>query len=301
MNTIKNMNFLHIRKMYHSIFARILNFWLITGIGFFTLLILLFAFISPLSNQYAKTYKNVMNLSVAFERYAAKKDLYNESWIASKRQEAELYNKEVEKCKSFLKGRDDHLESVFVIQDTEKRLMKVEDEALWKNEYGKRISALVAKLEANHVALDNGALPFQNWGAEIPVWDNILSAQKRFWIIEAIVNIILDNNGITKLEKITFKESCCSYDLSFAHIYTAIPITMKVELQADRIQFLLHDILESSIPFVIEGVNISSTNKILNPNSSMENNNASSAETNNNLPHLITDITIDAYVIDYKT
>lgn len=301
MKSVRNINFQYIRKICQSIFVRMRNFWWITGIVFFTLLVLLFAFVFPLSKQYARTYKNVEDLSAALERYTAKKMLYNESWITSKRQEAELYHKEIEKCKSFLVGMDDHLESVFMIQDAEKGLVKVEDEALWKTEYGKRISALLAKLEANHVALDDDALPFQDWGTGIPAWDSILSAQKRFWIIEAIVNVVLNNSGITKFGQITFQESCRSGNASFSRLYTAIPITLKVELQADYIQFLLHDILKSPVPFVIEGVNISSTDKILSHTFPKENEDTVSRDTNNNVSQVITDVIIDAYVIDYKS
>lgn len=301
MNTIRNINFSYVRKICYGISTRVLNFWPVIGMGFLTFLILLFVFIFPLSNKCDKTFKNMKDLFSALEKYAAKKDLYNESWIASKGQEAEVYNKEIEKCRSFLKEKDDHLESVFMIQDTEERVIKVEDEALWKNEYEKRISALLTKLETNHIAIGDGALPFQNWGQVIPTWENILSAQKKFWIIEAIVNIVLNNHKITKLEKITFKESCWSYDPAFAHIYSAIPITMRFELQADGIQFLLHDVLKSPIPFVVEGFNISSTNKISNPDFSIENNNPVHVETSNNVSNFITDITIDAYIIDYKT
>lgn len=271
------------------------------GLVFCALLTLLFVCIFPLSKQYTRTCKNLEDLSSALERYTAKKDLYNESWIASKVQEAELYIKEIENCKSFLKGTDDYLESVFMIQGQEERLVKVEDEALWKNEYGKRISAILAKLEENHIAVSNGALPFQNWGTEIPTWDNILSAQKRFWIIETIVNIALHNQGITKIEKIAFKEACCSYDPVYTNIYTTIPVTMKFELPADRIQFLLHDILQASVPFIVEGVAISSTGKILHRDSSAEMKNAVNADANNLEPNLIAEITIDAYVLDYKT
>lgn len=301
MNAIGNMNFSQVRKICQSVFAYMLNFWLAISIVFCALLTLLFVCISPLSKQYTKTCKNLEDLSSTLERYTAKKDLYNESWITSKKQEAEFYDSEVEKCKSFLKGKDDYLESVFMIQDAEERWVKVEDEALWKNEYGKRISAILAKLETNLIAVNNGALPFQNWGAEIPTWDNILSAQKRFWIMETIVNIVLNNHGITKLEKIAFKELSCSYDPAFAHIYSAIPVTMKFELPADHIQYLLHDILQASIPFVVEGVTISSTGKVLNRGSSTEMNNVLNAGTNNHVLNPIAEITIDAYVIDYKT
>lgn len=301
MNTIKNIYFPQCKKVFRSIFAGMPDFWISSGIVFFILLVILFVFIFPLSNQYARIYKETEDLSTALDRYTVKKDLYSEIWTTSKRQEADIYDKEIENCKSFLKEKDDHLEAIFFIHDREKGLMKLEDEALWKNEYEKRVSGLLTKLETNHLAGSEGAWPFQKWGLEIPTWDVILSAQKRFWILEAIANIILNNTGITKLEKITFKDTCSSYDPSLTQIYATIPITIKVELQADRIQFLLHDILKSDIPFIIEGVTVLSTNKIFNLNPSMEDQSDLNKGTNGNISNPIIEVTIDAYVIDYKT
>lgn len=297
----KNISFLQLRKIFPGLFAGVLGFWISIGIVFFILLILVFVLIFPLSNQYARAYKDIEDLSTALERYAVKKDLYNDVWIASAKRKSELHDKEIEKCRSFLKERDDRLEAIFSSEDTEKGLIKIEDEALWKNEYTKRCSALLTKLETHNITVSEGALPFQNWGPGIPTWDTILPAQKRFWILEAIVNAALNDIGVTKLEKITFRESSHTYDPSFAQLYTAIPITIRIELQADRIQFFLHDILTSDIPFVIEGVTILSTDKVLNPSALMRNEDASSKEgTNNQVSNPIIDVTIDAYVIDYK-
>lgn len=293
MNIGKNVNILQLMKIFHGIFTGVLGFWISLGIAFFILLILLFLLIFPLSNQYARTYKDNEDLSMALEKYAAKKDLHNDIWISSVKQESELCDKEIKKCRSFLKEKDDRLEAIFSREDTEKGLIKIEDEALWKNEYVKRVSALLTKLESNTIAVSEGALPFQNWGPDIPAWDTILPAQKRFWILEAIINVILNKTGITKLGKITFRESSPSYDPSFAQLYTVIPITIKIELLADCIQFLLRDILKSDIPFVIEGITILSTDKVLNPGALMEN-------EDNHASNAVIDITIDAYVIDYK-
>lgn len=301
MNTVKNIYFSQLKKIFRGIFSGMWGFWISTGIVFFILMVLFFVFISTLSNQYARIYKEAGDLSTALDRYALKKDLYSDVWITSKRQEADFYNKEVENCKSFLKKKDDHLEAIFLIHDREKGLMKLEDEALWKNEYEKRVSGLLTKLETNHIVVSEGAWPFQKWGQEIPTWDAILSVQKRFWILEAIANIILNNTGITKLGKITFKDTCSSYDPSFTQIYTAIPIAIRVELQADRIQFLLHDILKSDIPFIIEGVTILSADKIPNPRPSIEDEGDLNKGMSGNISNLIIDVTIDAYVIDYKT
>ncbi|MCF6153819.1 MAG: hypothetical protein E3K36_00900 [Candidatus Brocadia sp.] len=301
MNIGRDINFLRLRKIFPRIFTEVFGFWISIGIAFFILLILLFVLIFPLSNQHVRVYKDNEDLSMALEKYAIKKDLYNDAWIESAKQESEIYNIEIERCRSFLKKRDDRLEAIFSREGHEKGLIKIEDEALWKNEYIKRVSLLLTKLETNNIAVCEGALPFQNWGPDIPTWDTILPAQKRFWILDAIINVALNDTGVTKLEKITFRESSPTYDPSFGRFYTIIPITLKVELQADRIQFFLHDILKSDISFVIEGITILSTDKVSNPDALMGNEDALSKKgTNNHISNPIVDVTIDAYVIDYK-
>jgi hypothetical protein len=298
----KEMNFSKLRNKLTGFFTGILGFWISIGTIFLIQVILYFVFIFPLSNQYAKTYKDIGDLTSPLENYALKvKNIYNDKWITSKKLEADLYEKELEKCKSFLKEKDNRLESVFLIKDSEKGLIKIEDEALWKNEYVKRVSELLTKLKASNIALGEGALPFHDWGSDIPTWDTILPVQKKFWILEALTNIALSNAGITKLEKITFRESSFIYDPSFAQHYTVIPLTIKVELQADRVKFLLHEILKSDIPFVIEGFNILSTDKTFNSNSLMENVNILANDTDNRFQNPIIDVTLEVHVIDYKT
>ena len=296
----KGLNFSKLRNKLTGFFTGIQGFWISIGTVFLILLILLFVFIFPLSNQYAKTYKRLYDLTVPFENYALRvKNIYNDKWITAKKLEADLYEKELEKCKSFLKEKDNSLEAVFLIENSIKGLVKIEDEALWKNEYVKRVSELLAKLEAQNINLGEGALPFYDWGSDIPTWDAISPVQKKFWILEAFINIVLNNTGITKLEKITFRESSFTYDHSLAKLYTVIPIIIKVELQADRIKFLLHEILKSDIPFVIEGINILSTDKTFSSSSSMENKDSLPKDIDNHLPNPIINVTLDVYVIDY--
>ncbi|HHT9114522.1 MAG: hypothetical protein HZA47_12375 [Planctomycetes bacterium] len=298
----KGMNFSKLRNKLTGFFTGIRGFWISIGAIFLILLILFFVFIFPLSNQYAKTCKDLDDLTIPLENYALKvKNIYNGKWITSKKLETDLYEKELEKCKTFLKEKDNRLESVFFVEDSEKGLVKIEDEALWKNEYVKRVSELLTKLEANNIVFGEGALPFHDWGSDIPTWDTILPVQKKFWILEALTNIASNNAGITRFEKITFRESSFIYDPSFAQYYTVIPLTIKVELQADRIKFLLHEILKSDIPFVIEGINILSTDKTFNSNSLMENANILANDTDNRFPNPIIDVTLEVHVIDCKT
>ncbi len=301
MNIRKGIDISQLRKIFEDIFGGASGFWISIGGIFFLQIILLLVFISPLSSQYDKAYKSIGDLSTALENYTLKKDLYNDAWITSKKKEADLYDKETEKCKSFLKGRDERLKAFFMIEDREKGLIKVEDVALWKNEYIKRISALAMKLEANHITVSAGALPFQDWKADIPTWDAILPVQKRFWVLEAIVGIVSSHsNGIKKLEKLAFRESAASYDPSCAQFYTPMPLTIKVELPADHIQFLLHDILKSYIPFVIEDVTIVGTGNYFNSGLLNEDGEVLENGQNSRLSNPVIDVTIDAYVIDYK-
>ena len=300
MDVGKGLNFSKLRKDITGIFTGIRVFWISIGAIFLIMTNLSFIFIFPLSNKYAKTYKDLDDLTTPLENYALKiKNIYNDKWITSKKLEAGLYEKELEKCKSFLKEKDNSLEAVFLIEDSERGLIKIEDEALWKNEYVKRVSELLKKLEAKDITLGEDALPFYNWGSDIPTWDAISPVQKKFWILEAFINIVLNNTGITKLKKITFRESSFTYDNSLAKLYTVIPIVIKVELQADRIKFLLHEILKSDIPFVIEGINILSTDKTFSSSSSTENEDSLPKDIDNHLPNPIINVTLDVYVIDY--
>ena len=292
----KNVNLSKLRETLHGIFTVIYSFWILIGSVFFILITFFFVFIYPLSGFYNRAYNGFNDLIMALEQYAFKKDIYNDKWIASKKQEADLYDKEYEKCKSFLKEKDSRLEAFFLIEDPEKGMVEI-----WKNEYLKRVSALLAKLEANNITVSEGALPFQTWGSDIPTWDTILPVQKRFWILESLVNIATNNTGVIRIERITFRESVYTYDSSLANIYSVIPITLKVELQSDRIKYLLYEILKSDIPFVIEGVNILSSDKIFNPGSLTESEGTLIKDTDKNLLNPIIDIAIDAYVIDYKT
>ena len=292
MNIGKEMNFSKLRKDLTGFFTGMRGFWISIGAVFLIMLILLFVFIFPLSNKYAKTYKDLDDLTIPLENYALKvKNIYSDKWITSKKLETDLYEKELEKCKSFLKERDNSLETVFVIDDPTKGPVRIEDEALWKNEYVKRVSGLLTKLKANNITLGEGALPFHNWGSDIPTWDAISPVQKKFWILEALVKVALNNAGITKLEKIAFREASFTYDPSLVKLYTVIPITIQVELQADRIKFLLHEILKSDIPFVIEGINIMSTDKTFSSSSLIKN--------DDSMSNPIINVTLDIYIIDY--
>lgn len=277
-----------------NIFAGVWGFWILMGIGFFIVIVSLLVFIHPLSNQRLKNGNDLQGLADELGKYVVKKDLYNGAWIESKTLEANLYEKETMSCKSFLKEMDERLEAVFIKEDAERGALKIEDEALWKSEYLKRTAALREQLQIHNISLNMDALPFQNWGSDIPAWSAILPVQKRYWIIESLVHVITNTVGVTKLEMINFRELSHSYDPSLAEVCAVIPVTLKVELQAGRLEFLLYEILKSDIPFVIEGITILSTDKVINIDRHLE------QDVSDRVFGPIIDVTVDAYVIDYK-
>ncbi|MGQ3684637.1 MAG: hypothetical protein ACUBOA_06475 [Candidatus Loosdrechtia sp.] len=294
------MNSSQLRKFLSDLFTRVFRFWILTGIIFLLLMVSLLLVVYPLSKQCTKRYNGLQDLADTLEKYALKKDLYNSHWIESKKAETELYKAEVEKCRSFLKRKDDLLEAVFVIEDPERGHVTIDDEALWRSEYLKRASALLVKIQENKIIFHENALPFQKWGSDIPSWDAILPAQKRFWILETLINAVIKTKGITKLENINFREVPYSYNPSPAQLYTAIPLTLKVELQAGRIQFLLREILGSDIPFVIEGIVIVSTDKNDDSGFTLKHGDVLTQDVDGSLPDPVVGVTLDVYVIDYN-
>lgn len=288
-----NLNIIRFVKASSNLFTGVRSFWITLGSIFGVLIIVSALLVFPLNKKCATAYKGLDDLSSMLEKYALKKDLYNGKWVESKKLEAELCDKENGKCKSFLKGRDDLLESVFTKEETGKDIVKIEDEALWKHEYSKRVSSVLARLAENNIAVSAEAFPFSNWGLDIPPWKDILPTQKRFWILEAISKVALRKSGITHIKKVTFRDSPYAYNPAYTKIYTPIPVTIQVEIRADYINFLLQEILRSDVPFVIENTIIMNTDKFFTPDEATK-------DAANRLPCPIIDVTLDMYVIDYK-
>jgi hypothetical protein len=294
-----NVKFFGDKENIVHFFTGVRGFWLSMGIVFLALLILFFVFIFPPMTQCKQEFKNLQDVSAILETYALKKDLYNDAWISSKNSEAELSGKELEKCMAFLKKKDDYLEAIFSREDTEGRVIAIEDEALWKNEYLRRISELITRLKSHNIDLSEDSLPFQEWGSYIPTWAEILPVQKKFWILDSLANVLVRDVGAIKLEGVIFRETSHTYTVSLAEVYTAIPLTLKMELQADHILVLLQNLLTSEVPFVIENISILSTNKTYFAASPDEH--ADASEESKHSLNPVIDVGIDLYVIDVKT
>lgn len=281
--------------------SSIYRFWIITGIIFLVMIIVFFMFNYSLLKQHTTIHNNLGNLSSMLERYALAKTVYNNKWISAKEQEVNEYTEEIEKCRSLINRMDNQLETIFSNNIPEKGVVKIEDEALWKQEYLKRGSLLLTKLEESNIEFHESALPFYDWAANIPTWEEILPEQKRFWILDALVNVLLKNTGVTKLEKISFRTVPNNNDNSYEPLYSTIPLTISLELEAERVQFLLNELLKSSIPFVIENINIESTTKKTSNMNSGKTSDSALRKQDTFMAMPVINILIDAYVIDFKT
>ncbi|MCF6149509.1 MAG: hypothetical protein E3K37_12725 [Candidatus Kuenenia sp.] len=296
-----NNNLPEEKKQNPPFFLSIYRFWIITGVIFLVMIIVFFTVNYSLLKQHTTIHNDLGNLSSMLERYALAKTTYNNKWISAKEQEANIYNEEIEKCRSLINRMDNQLEMTFSNNIPEKGVVKIEDEALWKQEYLKRGSLLLTKLEKSNIEFHESALPFYDWAANIPAWEEIIPEQKRFWILDALVNILLKNTGVTKLEKISFKTVPNNIDTRYESLYSTIPLTISLELEAERVQFLLNELLKSGIPFVIENINIESTTKKTSHMNSGKTLGSSFKNQDAFMAMPVINILIDAYVIDFKT
>ena len=288
-------------KHMESVLSSLYNFWTIIGAVFLAMVIVLFVFNYSLLKQHATIHHDLENMSSMLERYALSKITYNSKWIQAKEAETDKYNEEIEKCRALIHRMDSQLETFFLKNIPGKGIVKIEDEALWRQEYLKKVSRLFAKLEESTIGFHGSALPFYDWGTTIPTWDEILPEQKRFWILEALVNALLKNTGVINLEKISFKTAPNNKDDTHLPIYSTIPLTISLALEAERLPFLLNDLLTASIPFVIENINIESTGK-KTVGINYRKNDGNPIENQDTLAAMPTiSILIDAYVIDFKT
>lgn len=296
-----NNNLAEGEKYMRNFFSSLYNFWAIIGAVFLAMVIVLFVFNYSLLKKHATIHHDLENMSSMLERYALSKITYNSKWIRVKEAETDTYNEEIEKCRTLIHRMDSQLETFFLKNIPGKGIAKIEDEALWKYEYLKRFSLLFTKLEESTIGFHGSALPFHDWDASIPTWEEILPEQKRFWILEALVNALLKNTGVTNLGKISFKTAPNNKDDTYLPLYSTIPLTISLALEAERLPFLLNELLTASIPFVIENINIESTGKKtvgINYRKS-DGNPIENQDTFTAIP--IITILIDAYVIDFKT
>ena len=276
------------------------RFWISLGGGLAFVIAFYFCIAGPFRSRNIEKMESMERLLTRLERYEKKgHKICNEKWIKAEEEQLESIKRVQQEYELFYKERDRHLEKMFESVNGE----GIKDEALWENRYIQRKNILLEKIENREISLGKNALPFKQWKVKIPTWEEIVPEQKRFWVTEELVRIILkDELKVDYLEGINFEmEDAVSVNAN-TELYDIIPFTIKVSMNVESLLFLLNELLKSKLSFEIQTINIGGelnrlrVTKGAGESSGFE----QSAQRRRPRPPSIVDVVIDAYALDFK-
>jgi hypothetical protein len=267
------------------------KFWIVLGLAIVFMVALYLFFGNPYRGRYSKRIEEIEGALAQLEVYERKGGkIINEEWIKIENAKLEKIEKEQLKYKELLRERDYHIEKFF---DAEYE-GEAGDEALWKNSYVQRVNLLLDNLARSNISAGKGALPFKEWGNEIPTLDKIAEEQKKFWITEELLNIIQKRElKIHNLESINFGKEGFSPDGSHPDVYDIIPFTIKLSMNTEDIPFLIDELLKSKIRFEVDAFKINGRLNTLRSSKLLEKSEDIQYGTRVN-------VIINAYAIDFK-
>jgi len=276
------------------------KFWLSIGGGVIFVIVFYFCVISPFRSRNSEKMESMERLLSRLERYEKKgQKICNEKWIKAAEEKREAIKKVQQEYELFYKERDGRLEKIFESVNGE----EIKDEALWENRYIQGMNVLLGNIKNREIPLGNNALSFKQWNVEIPTWEEIVPEQKRFWITEELVKIILnDKLKIDYLESISFEREGAVSANAYTELCDIIPFTIKVSMNIEGLLFLMNELLKSELPFEISTINIGGE---LNRYRMMKGAEESarfgqSAQKGKFRAPSVVDVVIDAYVLDFK-
>jgi len=276
------------------------KFWLSIGGGVIFVIVFYFCVISPFRSRNSEKMESMERLLSRLERYEKKgQKICNEKWIKAAEEKREAIKKVQQEYELFYKERDGRLEKIFESVNGE----EIKDEALWENRYIQGMNILLGNIKNREIPLGNNALSFKQWNVEIPTWEEIVPEQKRFWITEELVKIILnDKLKIDYLESISFEREGAVSANAYTELCDIIPFTIKVSMNIEGLLFLMNELLKSELPFEISTINIGGE---LNRYRMMKGAEESarfgqSAQKGKFRAPSVVDVVIDAYVLDFK-
>ena len=276
------------------------RFLLSLGGGLVFVIVFYFCVVSPFRSRNSEKMESMERLLTRLERYEKKgHKICNEKWIKTEEEKLEVIKRVQQEYKVFYKERERHLEKMFESVNGE----GIKDEALWENRYIQRKNVLLEMIKNREISLGKNALPFKQWKVKIPTWEEIVPEQKRFWVTEELVRIILmDELKVDCLEGINFEmEDAVSVNAN-TELYDIIPFTIKVSMNVESLLFLLNELLKSKLSFEIQTINIGGelnrlrVTKGAGESSGFE----QSAQRRRPRPPSIVDVVIDAYALDFK-
>ncbi len=210
----------------------------IGGVLIFVIALYLF-FVNPFRLKNIKKTETIENTLARLERYERKGvKLRNAKWIKAEEDKLVTTKEARREYEVFYKERDRHIEKVFTSVNGE----EIKDEALWQNMYIQEANVLLDKIKNHNIALSENTLPFKEWKAAIPTWEDIVPEQKRFWITEELINIILKKEmSVRYLESINFGKEKAPHVNAHAELFDIIPFSIKARMNVEGLLFLINE------------------------------------------------------------
>jgi len=276
------------------------RFWISVGGGMIFVIAFHLCVASPFRVRKTEEMERLERLLTRLERYENKgHKIRNEKWIKAEEEKLEAIKKVQQEYELFYKERDRHLEKIFETINGE----EIKDEALWENRYIQGINVLLDKIKNRQIPLGKNAFPCKQWKVEIPTWEEIVPVQKRFWITEELVNIILkDKLKVDYLEGINFEMENAVSTNAYTKLYDIIPFTIKVSMNVESLLFLMNELLKSKLSFEIKTINIGgklNRFRVTKGERKSSRIGQSVQERRSQSPSIV-DVVIDAYVLDFK-
>ena len=224
--------------------------FVISGILVLVSIAIYFTLFTPIKSKNEKLRESLKLKAEKLEQYRNKgKRIVNKKIINAKEQEITLLANELNVCKDLLANKDKIIEKVFTTTNNE----EIKDEALWKGYYIKSCNNLITLLNHNKYEADSGKIDFKIWNQKLPSVSEISTEQKRFWIQDEIINIILKNKPyITKFHSIKFDDKPKFTNKSLQKLFKPIPFVLELDMEQSKILYLISDFLNSDLNYVIE-------------------------------------------------
>ncbi len=278
------------------------KFWISIGIGMIFVVAFHFCVVSPFRLGRSEKLESFERLLTRLEINAKKgHKIRNEKWIKAEEAKLVAIRKVQREYELFYKEQDSHLEKIFTSVNGD----EIKDEALWENRYIKGINVLQDEIKKREIPLELGknALPFKQWKMEIPTWKEIIPEQKRFWVTEELVNIILNEElKVDYLEVINFEMEDAVSTNAYTELYDIIPFTIKVSMNIESVLFLINELLKSKLSFEIKTINIGGElSRFRAPEEVGKSFRSSQSVQKRRIQSpSIVDVVIDAYILDFK-
>jgi hypothetical protein len=276
------------------------KFWISIGIGMIFVIAFHFCVVNPSRSGKTEKMESLERLLTRLEINVKKgHKIHNEKWIKAEEAKLGAIKKVQHEYELFYKEQDSHLEKIFASVNGE----EIKDEALWENRYIQGINALRDEIKKRGVPLGEKALPFKQWKVEIPTWKEIVPEQKKFWVTEELVNIILNEElKVEYLEGINFEMENAVSTNAYTELYDIIPFTIKISMNVESLLFLINELLKSRLSFKIKTINIGGKlSRFREPEEVGKSfRSGQSVQKRRIRSSSIVDVVIDAYVLDFK-